>query len=62
MKLSQLSKKTIRARDLIGEFDTHLTAAKEHADMLISWIAPNGDMYLERKSVVDAIIMNGSWR
>ena len=57
-----LSNDAFRASNLIGEFNQHITDAERKAKMLISWIAPNGDYYLEPKGVIDEIIAAGSWR
>lgn len=51
-----------RASKLVGEFNHHMSNAELQAKMLVSWIAPNGDYYLEPKGVIDQIIASGSWR
>lgn len=61
MKLSALTNNTIRVRDLIGEAKGHLSSARTHLD-LVMWIAPNGDFYIEPRSVMIEIIETSSWR
>ena len=61
MKLSALTLNTIKARDLIGTANQHFAAAQDILD-LVQWISPVGDLYIERRSVIDDIIASGSWR
>lgn len=51
-----------RASKLVTEANKHISDAELQAKMLVSWIAPNGDYYLEPKGVIDQIIASGSWR
>lgn len=61
MKLSSLTNKSIKARHLIDVADVNFAQAKDNLE-LVSWISPTGDMYIEPRSVIQAIIAEGSWR
>ena len=51
-----------RAAGFIQEFNQHLNTADKHIKELVSWIAPNGDYYLETRENIMEMISTGSWR
>lgn len=36
--------------------------AESETSSLVSWVAPNGDTFIETRKVIDDIIATGSWR
>lgn len=61
MKLSEITKNTIRARDLIDLANAQLDKAETTLN-LIQWISPNGDLYIEPKLIIMEMIQSGSWK
>jgi hypothetical protein len=61
MKLSQITKNTVRARDLIDLANAELRKAESKLE-LVQWISPNGDLYIEPKSAIIDMIHSGSWK
>ena len=61
MKLSQITKKTVRARDLIDLANAELHKAESKLE-LIQWIAPNGNHYIEPRSAILEMIHSQSWK
>jgi hypothetical protein len=61
MKLSDMTKNTMRARDLIDLANAQLDKAQTMLD-LVQWISPSGDLYIEPKSIVMEMIQSGSWK
>jgi len=61
MKLSEITKNTLRARDLIDLANAQLNKAESTLD-LVQWISPSGDLYIEPKSAIIDMIHNGSWK
>lgn len=60
MKLSKYEL-NLRARDLVGTANLEMNKAQQILD-LVQWISPVGDLYIERRSVIEEMILNGSWR
>lgn len=61
MKLANLTNNAIRTRHLINVANAANLVAKDNLE-LVSWISPTGDLYIEPRSVIQAIIAEGSWR
>lgn len=60
MKLSEMTKQSVRARDLIEIADAQNTIARRELE-LVSWISPAGDYYIEPRAVIEQIIATRSW-
>jgi hypothetical protein len=61
MKLSQITKNTVRARDLIDLANAELRKAESKLE-LVQWISPNGEMYIEPRSAILEMIHTQSWK
>jgi len=61
MKLSEMTKQSVRARDLIEIADAQNEIARRELE-LVSWVSPLGDYYIEPRSVIQQIIESQSWR
>lgn len=61
MKLANLTNNAIRTRNLIDVANAANLVAKDNLE-LVSWISPTGDLYIEPRPVIEAIIAEGSWR
>jgi hypothetical protein len=57
-----LTKDNIRVRDLIDFANTKQNMAESNLIDLVSWIDPNGNMYMGTKAEITNIIQTGSWR
>jgi len=62
MALRDLTKDNIRVRDLIDFANTKQNMAESNLIDLVSWIDPNGNMYMGTKAEITDIIQTGSWR
>jgi hypothetical protein len=62
MALRDLTKDNIRVRDLIDFANTKQNMAESNLIDLVSWIDPNGNMYMGTKAEITNIIQTGSWR
>jgi hypothetical protein len=62
MTLATQTQNNIRLRDLIGDAQVKIDIADAIVDPIVSWISPVGDMYIERKSEIQAMVSTGSWR
>ena len=62
MTLATQTQNNIRLRDLIGNAQSNIEVANAIIDPIVSWISPVGDMYIERKSEIQAMVSTGSWR
>jgi hypothetical protein len=62
MALRDLTKDNIRVRDLIDLANTKQNMAESNLIDLVSWIDPNGNMYIGTKAEITDIIQTGSWR
>lgn len=60
----QLEVEERRARNKAAReaLSTANTAFEQSADPIVEWTAPNGDVLIDRKSVIRDIIATGSWR
>lgn len=62
MTLATQTQDNIRLRDLIGDAQVKINIANAIIDPIVSWISPVGDIYIERQSIIQEIVMSGSWR
>ena len=62
MTLATQTQDNIRLRDLIGDAQSKINIADAIIDPIVSWISPVGDIYIERQSIIQEIVMSGSWR
>ena len=62
MALRDLTQNNIRVRDLIDLANTKQNMAESNLIDLVSWIDPNGNMYIGTKAEITDIIQTGSWR
>lgn len=62
MTLATQTQDNIRLRDLIGNAQSKINIADAIIDPIVSWISPVGDIYIERQSIIQEIVMSGSWR
>ena len=61
MKVSQITKNTVRARDLIDLANLKMNTAESKLE-LVQWIAPTGQLYIEQKSEILKMIQSESWK
>ena len=62
MALRDLTQDNIRVRDLIDFANTKQNMAESNLIDLVSWIDPNGNMYMGTRAEITDIIQTGSWR
>ena len=62
MTLANHTQDNIRLRDLIGTAQVKIDIADAIIDPIVSWTSPIGDVLIDRKSVIQEIVMSGSWR
>ncbi len=62
MTLATQTQDNIRLRDLIGSAKTKIEIADILIDPIVSWTSPVGDVYIDRQSTIQEIVMSGSWR
>jgi hypothetical protein len=62
MTLATQTQNNIRLRDLIGDAQVRIDIADAIVDPIVSWISPVGDMFIERKSTIQEMVITGSWR
>jgi len=62
MTLATQTQNNIRLRDLIGDAQVKIDIADAIVDPIVSWISPVGDMFIERQSTVQEMVITGSWR
>lgn len=62
MTLATQTQDNIRLRDLIGTAQVKIDIADAIIDPIVSWISPIGDVLIDRQSVIQEIVMSGSWR
>lgn len=62
MTLATQTQNNIRLRDLIGDAQVRIDIADAIVDPIVSWISPVGDMFIERQSTVQEMVITGSWR
>ncbi len=62
MALRDMTQDNIRVRDLIELANTKQNMAEATLIDLVSWIDPNGNMYMGTKAEITDIIQTGSWR
>lgn len=48
--------------NIIDDTQSKIEVADAIIDPIVSWISPVGDMYIERKSEIQAMVSTGSWR
>ena len=62
MTLATQTQNNIRLRDLIGDAQVKIDIANAIVDPIVSWISPVGDMFIERQSTIQEMVITGSWR
>jgi hypothetical protein len=62
MTLATQTQNNIRLRDLIGDAQVKIDIADAIVDPIVSWISPVGDMFIERQSTIQEMVITGSWR
>jgi hypothetical protein len=62
MTLATQTQNNIRLRDLIGDAQVRIDIADAIVDPIVSWISPVGDMFIERQSTIQEMVITGSWR
>jgi hypothetical protein len=48
--------------NIIDDTQSNIEVANAIIDPIVSWISPVGDMFIERKSEIQAMVSTGSWR